>query len=661
MNNIYKSGEDFLNKKYKELFFNDIVESIKDKGDTRDEALRKYLKLLEETHNNVYSSKRESDRNLLKRLYYSKYIIKEEDITESYWSFLNQQYVTETGYELNEELKQEHTETIIKDQKASLDAWLDYLSCEDSKFYPMWAKYWAFQGMLTIGTYDNKNEIYKKRTKDTVAPFIELNQEVLAKCIDYIVKYVEHNEVNEKDLEQIITSGNFFKLYTVLISKFKEITYDKESIDGIWVKYEQGDNYKPLYNSLQGYATGWCTAGEDTCKKQVEQGDFYVYYTYDKEGNPKIPRIAIRMNGKNIIAEIRGVADNQNLESHLENVLEEKLKEFPDRDEYKQRIEDQKTLTYIYEKHKSNIDFTKEELEFIYEIKRKISRFGYKDDPRKQEILENRSKTRDYSFICDCEESEISYSQEEYKNNPSKYKLLFDELIIKSQKELTEVKVLPKFMMNNLYLNCITTPKDLDLPKIIVGDLYLKGLTTAEGLVFSEIIKGNIILNNLRYGKGLILPETVGGDLCLDNLIDVEGVKFPKKIDGNLELYSLEIAKKLILPEIVGASLILYNLKSAKGVIFPRMIGGSLCLDDLESAEGLLLPESIGGYLSLVSLKSAKGLVLPRFFIGILYLSNLTTSEGLELPENYDLNKLLCPDHIKQELIEKRNKGIHRK
>jgi len=61
-----------------------------------------------------------------------------------------------------------------------------------------------------------------------------------------------------------------------------------------------------LVKSLQGHGTGWCTAGETTTESQLSSGDFYVYYTLDKEGNPTIPRLAVRMEGSQI-AEIRGV------------------------------------------------------------------------------------------------------------------------------------------------------------------------------------------------------------------------------------------------------------------------------------------------------------------------------------------------------------------
>ena len=94
---------------------------------------------------------------------------------------------------------------------------------------------------------------------------------------------------------------------------------------GIWKKYNQGENYQELWKSLQGKNTGWCTAGEETCKSQIEGGDFYVYYTKDEEGNYTNPRIAIRIEGTEEIGEVRGIGKNQNLEENMTSIAEEKL------------------------------------------------------------------------------------------------------------------------------------------------------------------------------------------------------------------------------------------------------------------------------------------------------------------------------------------------
>ena len=67
----------------------------------------------------------------------------------------------------------------------------------------------------------------------------------------------------------------------------------------------------------------------------------------------------------------------------------------------------------------------------------------------------------------------------------------------------------------------------------------------------------------------------------------------------------------------------------------PRHIDGNLFLDYLSSTEGLVLPQSIGGSLNL---------------------SRLTGANGLVLPYGFDLNKLICPSYIKNEILQNPDK-----
>lgn len=377
------NGEKFLSTLYRDMHMKDSVVHSSNVSDKKLEKIRKYLDREERVHNKAVEKGKLS---LLKQAYYDKYVIKE--IPESYMEFLDKNNFDRTGYNLSEEEKVEQKRVIIEDQKKSIDRWIDYLTSEDAKFYPWWAKYWAFQGMLKVGAYDNSNNIYGTRDNKTVVPFIELNQEALAKAIDLVMKEVSKEEIEDENLKQLIKQGNFQKLYTLFLNDKKEVLYDEKDIDGIWKKYNQGNNYQELHKSLQGYNTGWCTAGEETCRRQIRNGDFYVYYTKDENNEYKVPRLAIRMDGKDRIGEIRGVSDNQNVEAHLEDVLDKKLEEFPDKDKYKQRVNDSKMLTYIYTKHKHNKELTKEDLKFLYEVDRKIEGFGYEEDPRLEEIKE---------------------------------------------------------------------------------------------------------------------------------------------------------------------------------------------------------------------------------------------------------------------------------
>ena len=87
-------------------------------------------------------------------------------------------------------------------------------------------------------------------------------------------------------------------------------------------------------------------AGESTAQAQLQGGDFYVYYSNDNGGEPTVPRVAIRMEAGNI-AEVRGVAPDQNLDSYIAPVVQEKLEEFPDGKAYQKKVADMKQLTEI--------------------------------------------------------------------------------------------------------------------------------------------------------------------------------------------------------------------------------------------------------------------------------------------------------------------------
>ena len=97
----------------------------------------------------------------------------------------------------------------------------------------------------------------------------------------------------------------------------------------------------------------------------------------------------------------------------MEKVVDKKLDEFPDKEIYKKKVHDMKMLTYIYTKWKNGGDLSKEDLRFLYEIDDKIIGFGYLKDPRIGEIIEDRNKREDLSFIFDCSLEQISFTKEE--------------------------------------------------------------------------------------------------------------------------------------------------------------------------------------------------------------------------------------------------------
>lgn len=417
------SGEAFLNKLYKDLHMSDVVMHTATPSDNPNEKISKYMERLERVH----SSNNDSIKNYVKNLYHQKYIIKEENLP-SY-------------------LSEEQKKYIIDAQIKTFDMWLNYLTDENAK-YPMWAKYWAFQGMLKIGTYDEATDTYKKRTEKTTNPFIEANPEVIARCIDLIVKQVNKQlsdiSVGEEGLKRLIESGSFQKLYTALLKEQKKNKCQRSGFEGQWIKYNQGsrEDAIKLYNSLQGYGTEWCTAGsEQVAIDQVcgggkySGGDFYVYYTLDENNEYKIPRIAIRMDGTINIGEIRGVADaSQNLEDGMEDIVERKLNEFTflsikDRERYMMSVNDCKMLTKLNQKTAKREELTIDEYMFIFEINRQIAGFGWNRDSRIEKIRWNNT-IKNYETalkLIPIKGWTLKYASKELKNNPDIVKLAVTE------------------------------------------------------------------------------------------------------------------------------------------------------------------------------------------------------------------------------------------
>ena len=589
--NMRNAWLDMISKVYSNLHNSDRVLKASNVSDKKRERLLKYFERLEELHNKVSKTKSVNGEKLLKSFYYDLYVIKPENIPESY--FQNQiRLARERGYgniELTEEDKRGMTEEVIDDQKKSLDKWIEYfLYDEESKSYEMWEKYWVFQGLQNLGKYDKETGKFNKRDKTTVYPFPPVEREYIFTTLKLMEDFLKDKK-SEEDIKQALSTGNFKLLYEYVIKQsFLKGEHQGNSTDGKWIKYEQGSDYNILRNSLQGYYTGWCTAaGENFAKSQLAGGDFYVYYSLDKNGEAKVPRIAIRMDGKDKIGEIRGIADNQNMEPEMMSILEEKLKEFPDRDKYLKKEHDMKLLTLIDKKVNNNIELTLDELKFLYEVNSKIDCFGYKKDPRIEEIKSKRNGRRDYSLIFNVKEEEVALSHEEWLNNPEKFKALS-------------------------------------------GNIYLRPLTSAEGLVLPQYVGGNIDLSYLASAEGLVLPQYVGGSIVLDSLTSAEG---------------------LALPQHVGRDIVLYSLTSADGLVLPQHVGGYIDLSHLTNADGLVLPQYVGSSINLSSLTSADGLVLPQYVGYDIDLRSLTSADGLVFPHYFDLNKLKCPYNIKEGIM----------
>lgn len=606
------------------------------KGSKRDKVSG-YLDVLEEARKRVMETKDEHLEKLYKQFYHDIFVIKEEDIPYSVYE-AEQRIARNQGYgtiPITESYIKEKNEQIIKDQKESLNKWIDYfLWDEEAKYYPSWEMFWVIEGLQKLGQYDKEKQQFTKRNKNTIYPYPDIDKAAVFNTINLMEEFLE-GKTEIEEIKAALGQGNFKQLYEYSLKHLSAGKQENYGSEGIWVKYDQGSDYHILRDSLQGYNTGWCTAaGEGFARDQLKNGDFYVYYSKDENEEYKIPRIAIRMDGKQRIGEIRGILKDQNLEPEMLPILDKKLEEFPDREKYYKKEQDMAKLTIIEEKTKNNQELTIEEITFLYEINSNIEGFGWHRDPRIEEIKGKRNKRKDIAQIYGCAEDEVALDVLEVLNN-KKIKIYFGDLTI-TGKDLSYVEgklILPEIVTGNLDLDALSNAEDVVFPKVIKGDLSLLGLRSIENITFPEEVGCDLILEDLRCMKNVVLPKTIGGFLNLNRLTAIENVKFPEEVKESILMSDLEQAKNLVFSKIVGGDLIIEDLKYAENVVFPEKVGANVYLNHLKDSKNLILPKEIGGALAMPSIESAENYTFPEKVGNGLYLTALKTAKGLKLPK----------------------------
>jgi len=345
------------------------------------------------------SESRKKGIDALKRSLYRKFIISPDQIPEDY--IVSQQRIRGKA-----ELREKIIERVITEQKESLNRWIDYFSDSDTDF-PMWFRYWALRGVISSGSFDQARGTFEKRSKGTAKPFPFLDTRALQFTFEQsakrftkptIIHSVENEEEDDEYDEDEYGQG-FMDFYALGIKKAKRLFREPlTNAEGCWVKYEQGPDYKDLAQALS--ESGWCTAMENTAKEQLEKGDFYIYFSHDHNGQPTVPRAAIRMEGGKI-AEVRGTESYQNVDEYVLPLVQEKLKDFSDGSRYLKKTVDTAKFLFIEKKLRKDpkAELSRDELAFLYEIDHEIESFGEYRDPRIERMISQRNHAEDLSRL----------------------------------------------------------------------------------------------------------------------------------------------------------------------------------------------------------------------------------------------------------------------
>ena len=441
----YNIPSEFIDKKYIDLAGSKPVERAvaiqSEDGETpytRAERITAYLDRLESVWNVKNEEGEDRGFELLKNKILNEFTTDFDEIPESYWK-LQENIMRERGQigdwqnaseKQKSESKKQIAEGVLNDQRASLEQWLDYFHLSYSAYIPRELKYWIFRNVVKLSEFDKEKKEFPKRSKGTVKQFPDINYEALGYIVDAIENKYDGKKIEwehdiqpdeRKSFEEYLNKEDFSKLYAWANELMNPVPEHLLPItQGEWRLFKQGSEPKELTQTIRGKGTGWCTAGEQTAKKQLSAGDFHVFYSQDDSQQSTIPRIAIRMEGGKI-AEVRGIAFKQNLDPFVGEVLEEKLDEFPDKETYLKKEKDMQKLTEVEKKTKSGVPLSKEELEFLYEVNSTIEGFGYQKDPRVEEIRSQRSVKEDLPVIFGCEQEQIATDVNEVDENTKAY------------------------------------------------------------------------------------------------------------------------------------------------------------------------------------------------------------------------------------------------
>lgn len=549
-------GEKYLLKLYRELYNKKSVKHSGTVSDNKYELINKYLKRLEKLEQ-TYNNGEKGIQQYIKNRFYDKYIIKEIDIPAN-----------------------KNKRLIIEGQKNSIDKWIDYLF--KNQEYPMWAKYWAFQGMLKLGQYDKDNKKFTIRSKKTLSPFADIDIKSLNESLKMIIDYQNSKKQSDKELQNLLENGNFGSIYAYNINKQINNQNQSNTDEGLWKQYFYNEG-KKIAKSLENKNTFWCITSETMANNYLEYGSLYIYYTKDAENNYTIPRICIRTEDY-AVKEVKGVLDtSDNLEYSMIDIAIKKLKSFNNSDHFKQIAEDLKYITEIYERYQAKQELTVSELRFLYEIDRKISSFTWCKDSRIREILKTRNAKQDLAKIFNCSTDKIGTTLDDLKKD--NLYVYYGSIFY----EENEIYIIPPIVIGNINTQNSRTVQGFNKLSILSGSLHGENLQTTQGLNSLELVTDNLYLNNIKTAEGLEKLKQVGGTLNVDKISTFNGLNSLQET-GNLSAKSAKYAEGAHNLKRINGNLVIYKIVDLSGFENLKLVQGDIscyastsidCLPDL--------------------------------------------------------------------------------
>ena len=409
----------------------------------RSKRIEAYIERLEEIFTHPDTKTRERRTDIFKEKFlYPAVIVKNENFPESYFEY-QKQLAKERGMgeiEFSPEDKQKAIADTQEAQRKSLNAWIDHLAGDDCH-YPADIKYFAAQGILKTGKFDEKAYRFSDREKSTTASFRQIDHEALSMAMGAL-EAVHHQgdtgPYHSELLDLIKRNKDFGSMYAEAMRYLdKEASKDKalEITDGEWRVFKQDSDPRELVNAFAGKRAFLCLGNIGDASGYLKQGDVQVYFSNNRAGEPVWPRAAIAIKPEMGAYELRGTYNpNEDIDPEIAktDIIKERLTTIKNGESFAKKDADMRKVTELYErcfkidkktKEKTylNPELTKDDLVFLYEIDLPIEGFGYQKDPRVQELRAQRNLEEDMSIIFECAKDEIARTPDDINGNTKAY------------------------------------------------------------------------------------------------------------------------------------------------------------------------------------------------------------------------------------------------
>lgn len=329
----------------------------------------------------------------------------------------------------------------------------------------------------------------------TVIQGIVYTIEDLNKCENMDISYIYENFINF-DLNKFY--NEFSKLPKKVIDDFTDlISIENTKVygtDGIWKEYNKLEDYDIIFKRCNY----WKYKIQDSIK---EKNKCFIYWSVNKEGEYKIPRLLITVNENHEVVQIFGIDSNETIEFEMIDTLDEKLKQYSNYDNFKSDVFEINLISKINEKIDNNIDLNKYEIDFLYGInyEHKDYLFGRKDT-RLAKIRDKSDIKKDLATYFDCNIENVSFGNEVDENTVVATELFTNETTC-NYKNL-------KYVFGTLFANHLYDAEGLSNLRYVKGNAYFELLKTSKGLENLVRVDGSIICMSLK-DKSYLNPNLI--------------------------------------------------------------------------------------------------------------------------------------------------------